>query len=380
MKRIYLDNAATTPISDAVFDAMLPFFKAQFGNPSSIHAEGRTARASIEKTRRDIAKALGAIPAEIFFTSGGTEANNTAIKCAVRDLGVRRIISSRIEHACVRNSIHALHSFEEVEVVYVDLHPNGSVDLTHLATVLAASDKKTLVSLMHSNNEIGTLNDIVAIGRLCEAHHAYFHTDTVQTIGYYPIDVNEMYVHFLSGSGHKLYGPKGAGFLYINKSIHLSPFIDGGGQERSMRSGTENVSGIIGLGKAVELAIQQMEAHQLYLDSLRKQFIKQIQSSSQLTEKTSFNGNLEEQYHAKVLSVNFDTNIPSDMLLFKLDLAGISASGGSACSSGALKGSSVLAALGVPAHLKTIRFSFSHYNTLEEIDWTIKKLEEIVNK
>ena len=379
MKRIYLDNAATTAISDEVLAAMLPFLKEQFGNPSSIHAEGRNARASIEKGRREIAKALGAISSEIFFTSGGTEANNTALKCAVRDLGVTRIISSPIEHACVRNSIQALESFEHIELVHVKLLPNGSADLDDLASLLAASDKKTLVSLMHSNNEIGTLNDIEAIGNICEAHNAYFHSDTVQTVGYYPIDVNKIKVHFLSGSGHKLYGPKGSGFLYINKNIHIAPFIDGGGQERTMRSGTENVSGIIGLSKAVELAVAGMEIHHQHLDSLRKTFIDLLKKSS-IAPKISFNGNLDAAYHAKVLSVNFDTTIPIDMLLFKLDLEHISASGGSACSSGAVKGSPVLSAIGVPEHYKTIRFSFSHLNTLEEIAITVKKLEEIIIK
>ena len=379
MKRIYFDNAATTPIAEEVFDAMLPFLKEQYGNPSSIHAEGRAVRASIEKSRRDIARALGAIPAEIFFTSGGTEANNTAIKCAVRDLGVTRIISSRIEHACVRNSIASLGDNEQVEIVYVRIHTNGSADLAHLTELLANSDKKTLVSLMHSNNEVGCLNDLDAIARLCQTHSAYFHTDTVQTIGYYPIDISQTPIHFLSGSGHKLYGPKGSGFLYINKNVHIAPLIDGGGQERSMRSGTENVAGIIGLAKALQLAIEKMEENRLHLEGLRKHFIQALLNSP-FASRVSFNGCLDDNYHAKVLSINFETSIPTDMLLFKLDLAGISASGGSACSSGALKGSSVLAALGVPTHLKTIRFSFSKYNTLEEVDLAVQKLAEILTK
>ena len=379
MKRIYFDNAATTPIAEEVFDAMLPFLKEQYGNPSSIHAEGRAVRASIEKSRRDIARALGAIPAEIFFTSGGTEANNTAIKCAVRDLGVTRIISSRIEHACVRNSIASLGDNEQVEIVYVRIHTNGSADLAHLTELLANSDKKTLVSLMHSNNEVGCLNDLDAIARLCQTHSAYFHTDMVQTIGYYPIDISQTPIHFLSGSGHKLYGPKGSGFLYINKNVHIAPLIDGGGQERSMRSGTENVAGIIGLAKALQLAIEKMEENRLHLEGLRKHFIQALLNSP-FASRVSFNGCLDDNYHAKVLSINFETIIPTDMLLFKLDLAGISASGGSACSSGALKGSSVLAALGVPTHLKTIRFSFSKYNTLEEVDLAVQKLAEILTK
>jgi len=376
MKRIYLDNAATTALAPEVMEAMLPFFMEQFGNPSSIHAEGRSARAAVEKSRRNIAKAIGASPAEIFFTSGGTEANNTALKGTVRDLGVSRIITSSIEHACVRNSVLSLERGEAVQVDFVRLDAFGRADLVHLAELLAASDKKTLVTLMHSNNEVGTLNDIVAIARICEQYNAFFHTDTVQTIGYFEIDVTKYPIHFLSGSGHKLHGPKGIGFLYVNKNIHIAPLIDGGGQERSLRSGTENVSGIIGLGKAVELALSQMPNWREQITALRNHFKKELEIN--FPTIISFNGDVEGKNHYKVLSVNFDAPVAADMLMFKLDLAGISVSGGSACSSGALKGSSVLLALGVPTKLKTIRFSFSHYNTREELDRTVDKLKEIL--
>jgi cysteine desulfurase len=376
MERIYLDNAATTPIIDEVFEAMLPFLKTHYGNPSSIHAEGRTARAALEKSRRNIAKTIGAAPSEIFFTSGGTEANNTAIKCAVRDLGVKRIISSKLEHACVRNSVLSMQAMD-VELVFVNTDAYGRADLNHLSELLKDQSKKTLVSLMHSNNEIGTLNDIEAIARLCETHQAYFHSDTVQTIGYFPIDLKKTPIHFVSGSGHKLYGPKGVGFLYINKNVHLSPLIDGGGQERQMRSGTENVASIVGLGKAVELAQKAMDTHRQHIDQLRAHFVQQLKEN--FGQIVSFNGDLEREYHYKVLNVNFDTPIASDMLLFKLDLAGISASGGSACSSGAMKGSAVLAALGVADHLRSVRFSFSHMNTIAEIDICIQKLKEILD-
>jgi cysteine desulfurase len=375
-KRIYLDNAATTFVSKEVLDCILPFFTENFGNPSSIYSEGRVARAAVEKSRRNISKILSAIPAEIFFTSGGTEANNTALKCAVRDLGVNRIISSPIEHACVRNSVLCLFKFENVEFEYVKLDQYGRADLEDLKLLLSSSSKKTLVSLMHSNNEIGTLNDIVSIGKLCADYNAYFHTDTVQTIGYYKINTAEFPVHFLSGSAHKLHGPKGSGFLYVNKNVQIGPFIDGGGQERTLRSGTENVTGIVGLGKAVEEAHSNMDAFRTKIESIRNYFLESLQSD--FKDLVSFNGDIYGQNHYKVLSVNFDTPIPSDMLMFRLDLAGISVSGGSACSSGSLKGSPVLHALGLPSHLRTIRFSFSHFNTEEEIDFTIEKLREIV--
>jgi cysteine desulfurase len=229
---------------------------------------------------------------------------------------------------------------------------------------------------MHSNNEIGTLNDIVSIGKLCEQYQAIFHTDTVQTVGYYDINTSEFPVHFLSGSAHKLHGPKGSGFLYVNKNIQIGPLIDGGGQERSLRSGTENVYGIIGLGKAVEEAMLHFEDTKSKISSLRNYFIQSLKNS--FNELVSFNGDVFGENHYKVLSVNFDTAVPSDMLMFRLDLAGISVSGGSACSSGSLKGSAVLQALGIPSHLRTVRFSFSQDNTTEELDYTIDNLKKII--
>jgi cysteine desulfurase len=375
MKRIYLDNAATTPISAEVFDAMLPFLKEQYGNPSSTHAEGRTARAAVEKSRRNVARIIKAVSAEIFFTSGGTEANNTALKCSVRDLGVKRIISSPIEHACVRNSMAALLRDECIEIQYVNIDKFGRADLNHLQELLT-DNVKTLVSLMHSNNEIGTINDIGAIAELCKQHQALFHTDTVQTLGYFDIDVQKTPIHFLSGSAHKLHGPKGIGFLFVNKNIHIAPLIDGGGQERTLRSGTENVPGIIGLGKAVEIAENASELWEQEISALKTYFISRLKDA--FAEKISFNGDCFGKSHFKVLSVNFDTTVAADMLMFKLDLAGISVSGGSACSSGALKASSVISALGVPDKLRTVRFSFSHYNSKEELDYTVSTLKAII--
>jgi cysteine desulfurase len=372
--RVYLDNAATTPLSDEVLEAMLPYLKGNYGNPSSTHQEGRTARAGIERARKTIAQALGATTSEICFTSGGTEANNMAIKCAVRDLGVQRVISSPIEHSCVFNTMKRLKQ-ENVEVELVKLDRFGRADLEDLGRLLSSSDKKTLVTLMHANNEVGTLNPIDKIAALCEEQGAYFHTDTVQSLGHLPIDVKAQKISFLSGSGHKLHGPKGVGFLYINKTNPIGAYIDGGGQERQMRSGTENVASIIGLGKAVETAIEELEPRHQAIETVRQYFITRLQEQF---PDVRFNGDYSDQYLFTVLNVSFKTTLPVNMLLFKLDLKGISASGGSACNSGAVGASRVIAALGEQEGYNAVRFSFSHYNTKEEIDYTLEKLQEIL--
>ncbi|MFK7799433.1 MAG: cysteine desulfurase family protein [Aureispira sp.] len=372
--RVYLDNAATTPLSEEVLNAMLPYLKGNFGNPSSTHQEGRTARAGIERARKIIAQALGASTSEICFTSGGTEANNMAIKCAVRDLGVERIISSPIEHSCVFKTVKRLKN-ESIEVELVKLDGNGRADLEHLGRLLDSSDKKTLVTLMHANNEVGTLNPIQKIASLCAEHGAYFHTDTVQSLGHLPIDIHNQPISFLSGSGHKLHGPKGVGFLYINKKNPIGAYIDGGGQERQMRSGTENVASIIGLGKAVETAIDELEPRRLEIEAVRQYFVEKLQTQF---PDIRFNGDYAGNYLFTVLNVSFKTTLPVNMLLFKLDLKGISASGGSACNSGAVGPSRVISALGEEEGYNAVRFSFSHYNSKEEIDYVMTKLQEIL--
>jgi len=372
--RIYLDNAATTPLSDDVLEAMLPYLKNNYGNPSSAHQEGRTARAGVERARKIVAQSLGASTSEIFFTSGGTEANNTAIKCSVRDLGVQRIISSPIEHSCVFNAVNRLRE-ENVEVETVKLEHCGKANLEDLERLLANSDKKTLVSLMHANNEVGTLNPIDKIGELCAKYGAYFHTDTVQSVGHLPIDTQKTNISFLSGSGHKLHGPKGVGFLYVNKKNAIDAYIDGGGQERKVRSGTENVASIIGLGKALEQAIKYIDKRREDIEVVRNYFIEQLKSNFPTVK---INGDYAGEYLFTVLNLSFKTTIPVNMLLFKLDLKGISASGGSACNSGAVKGSRVLGHLGVSEEYTSVRFSFSHYNTKAEVDYTIAQLKEIL--
>ncbi|MCU0349020.1 MAG: cysteine desulfurase [Saprospiraceae bacterium] len=373
--RIYLDNAATTQLLPAVIEAMCNVMESHYGNPSSIHAEGRAMRAVIEEARKKVAKLIGASIGEVFFTSGGTESSNMALKCAVRDLGVQRIISQPIEHHCVLHTLEVLeHQGVVVEMVRVD--DRGRLDYYHLEELLQNDlGTRTLVSLMHANNEIGTMTNMERISRLCENYGAYYHSDTVQTMGHFPFDVSKTKIHFLTGGAHKFHGPKGEGFIYINHEAMLKPFIDGGGQERNMRGGTENVYGIVGLAKALELACEHLDEHRSHIEQLRSHLMQRLKEEF---EDVKFNGDLDGDSLYTVLSVSFPPSAKSDLLLLLLDIAGVSASGGSACSSGAEAGSHVLAAIGADPARKTIRFSFSHLNTIEEMDALVEKLKGIV--
>ncbi len=374
--RIYLDNASTTQISQEVLDVMIPAMQAHYGNPSSIHAEGRQVRAAIENARKTIANQLNASIGEIFFTSGGTESNNMAIKCAVRDLGVKRIISSPIEHHCVLHTLDHLREHHGVEVHLLKVDAHGRINYEELATVLSMADApKTLVSLMHANNEIGTLLDMNKVSELCQSNNALFHSDTVQTMTHFPIDVEELKIDFFSGSAHKFHGPKGVGFIYINGNNNIKPLLDGGSQERNMRGGTENVYGIVGIAKAMELACTNMSAWKETICDTRDYLIEQLKNR---VEDIQFNTPLDEESLYTVLSVSFPKSDRSEMLLLGLDIAGISCSGGSACTSGSEKGSHVVEALNADPGRKTIRFSFSHYNTREDIDQLMVVLEKLV--
>ena len=372
--KVYLDNAATTPLAKEALDEMLPFLTDNFGNPSSIHSYGRKSRAAIEKARKIVAAAINASTAEVFFTSCGTESNNMVIKQSVKKLGVKRIISSPIEHHCVLHSVET-EGREGVQVEMVKINEFGQIDYDHLESLLSSSNAKTLVSLMHSNNEIGTLLDLERVSALCEKYNAYFHTDTVQTIGYYPIDVQKLKVHFLSGSGHKFHGPKGIGFVYINPIAQLSPFIDGGSQERNMRAGTENLYGIIGLGKALDMAITDMGSTREYINELRQYMKSKL--DNELAD-VSYNGFTDDRSHYKVLSVSLPLNNKTDLIVFNLDIAGIAASAGSACTSGSEVGSHVLAGINASKDRKAVRFSFSKHNTKEEIDYVVEELKKMV--
>jgi len=372
--RVYFDNAATTALAREALDEMLPYLTENFGNPSSIHSYGRKSRAAIEKARKIVAGAINASSAEVFFTSCGTESNNMVIKQSVKKLGVQRIISSPIEHHCVLHSVQT-EAGEGIKTEMVKINSFGEVDYEYLESLLKSSDEKTLVSLMHSNNEIGTLLDLERVSALCELYGAYFHTDSVQTVGYYPIDVQKLKIHFLSGSGHKFHGPKGVGFVYINSAAALSPFIDGGSQERNMRAGTENIYGIVGLGKALEMAITDMERTRQYIAELRQYMKSKL--DNELAD-VSYNGFTDDRGHYKLLSVSLPLNNKTDLIVFNLDIAGIAASAGSACTSGSEVGSHVLAGINAPQDRKAVRFSFSKHNTKEEIDYVVEELKKMV--
>lgn len=373
-RRIYFDNAATTPVDPIVIRTVADALANHYGNPSSIHAEGRAARAAIEQARKTVARYLNASVGEVFFTSGGTESNNMALKCAVRDLGVRRIISSPLEHHCVLHSLESLGRHEGVRIEVLKTDSRGHIDTGHLRALLSDEGLKTLVSLMYANNEIGTMINLDEISGICAEAGALFHSDTVQTIGYFPIDLTKTKIGFISGSAHKFHGPKGVGFIYISNENQIKPFIDGGSQERNMRAGTENLHSILGMAKALELACSQMEERAAIIRDLRGYMIRKL---TERFEEVTVNGDVDNG-HYKILSVEFPPSPKSDLLLFSLDIAGISVSGGSACSSGADAGSHVMAAIKPASDGKTIRFSFSHFNTREEVDIVVEKLAEIL--
>lgn len=375
MTRIYFDNAATTALDKEVLDAMLPYLTDHFGNPSSIYSYGRESRLAVETARKTVAKILNANPGEIFFTSGGTESDNMAIASAIHDLGCRHIITSPIEHHAV---LHAVEHFDRDDVVsssFVKVLPDGHVDLNDLEEQLAAQTKRCLVSLMHANNEIGNLLDIYKAGEICKKYNAIFHSDTVQTVGHYKIDLRNKPVHFATGAGHKFHGPKGVGILYINDNIKVRPMIHGGGQERNMRAGTENTYGIVGFAKALELADAGMEKDSAYIQSLKTYMIEQLE---QQIAGVQFNGDYKGQSLYTVLNVSFPKTEKSEMILFNLDMQGICVSGGSACSSGADVGSHVIRAINNNPNLVPVRFSFSRHNTKEEIDQVIARLKELL--
>ncbi|MEI6487434.1 MAG: cysteine desulfurase family protein [Bacteroidota bacterium] len=373
---VYLDNAATTPLDKEVLDAMLPYMTEHFGNPSSIHAYGRKTRSAIEMARKSVAKLLNVSPSELFFTSGGTEANNMAIRCSVHDLGIKHAISSRIEHHAVLHTLEVLEEEGLIKLSFVNLTKNGHIDLNHLEELLKGN-VRSLVSLMHANNEIGNLLPMKEVSDLCAQYDAIFHSDTVQTMGHYALDLQKTKVHFINCAAHKFHGPKGVGFIYINGDVKIRPFIHGGSQERNMRGGTENLYGIIGLAKALEIAMRDMDEVREKISGLKQYMVDELRAAIPGVE---FNGSCLENNLYTVLSVRFPKTDTAEMFLFSLDIAGIAASGGSACTSGSDKGSHVLQALGVEMNQPSVRFSFSKYNTKEEVDYTVSKLKEMYSR
>ncbi len=371
---VYFDNAATTPIDEEVLEAMMPYLKEHFGNPSTLYSFGRDTRAAVEEARKTVAQLINAQPSEIIFTSGATEANNMAIKGAVMYLGVERIITSPIEHHCVEYSVDFCRDHLQTEVSMVKIDDRGNVDLDDLNRLLAGTSKKTLVTLMHANNEIGTLLEIEKVGAMCRQYHALFHSDTVQTFAHLPIDVQKMQVDFITGAAHKFHGPKGAGFLFMRKQNKVQSLIHGGGQERGFRAGTENVYGIVGLAAAAKKAYAHLEQDATYIKSIKDYFIEQLKLNFR---DIDFNGNIDDRSLYTVLNVSFPPNDKSALLLFTLDMEGICCSGGSACGSGASAGSHVVRALHKDENRVSIRFSFSKHNTKEEVDYVVSKLKQI---
>ncbi len=375
MNRIYLDNAATTALDPQVLQTMMPYFTEKFGNPSSIYSYGRETRMAIETARKTVAKILNAHPAEIFFTSGGTESSNTAIAAAVRDLDCKHIITSAIEHHAVSHSVDHLNYLNMAEVSYVKLLPNGHVDTKDLENLLAQSNKKTLVTLMHANNEIGNILDIDVVGNLCKKYNAIFHSDTVQTVGHFPFDLRNTPVHFITGAAHKFHGPKGVGILYINENVKIKPFVHGGAQERNMRAGTENLYGIVGFARALEIATANYKTDCAYIASLKFYMMNALKKH---IIGVAFNGDVQGKSLYTVLSASFPKTEKSEMLLFNLDINNICASGGSACTSGADQGSHVINAINNNPNQVTVRFSFSKHNTTAEVDMVVEKLKDLV--
>lgn len=378
--KVYFDSAATTQVRDEVIVKMQEALKDCYGNPSSSHGFGRTSKTLIEKARKTIAGYLNASPREIIFTSGGTEADNMVLHCAVRDLDVKTIITSRIEHHAVLHTVEQLADEYGVKVHYTDLEQCGTPSLEHLESLLKADDSKKLVSLMHVNNEIGNILDIDTVAGLCKEHGALFHSDTVQSVGHYKIDVKETPVDFMAVAAHKFHGPKGVGFAFIRKDSGLQPFIFGGEQERGYRAGTESVHNIVGLEEAMRLSYDNLEEESAYVKGLKQYFIETLSAAM---PGTKFNGNCSESAKSTYTLVNANLPMPPEkalILLFHLDINGIACSKGSACQSGSSNGSHVLSQILPDIYMDrpSLRFSFSKYNTKEEIDYTVKVLKDFV--
>lgn len=369
--RVYLDNAATTPMAPEVVAAMSDVLVNHFGNPSSTHSYGRSSKALLETARRNIARHLNCASSDLFFTSGGTEADNLACHIAVQELGVKRIISTSIEHHAVGHTVEMYRDRYNVQLHNLSLDAQGHIDLSELDALLK-DPIPTLVSLMHANNEIATLIPLSQIAQLCRSYGAYFHSDTVQTMGHYAFDLKALDVDFITCAAHKFHGPKGIGFLYVNKRIKMAPMILGGSQERGFRGGTENLAGIVGLSKAFDLAYEDLQGHQTYVQGLKSYMMGRLKDHF---SDIAFHGDTTPEGSLyTVLNVCFPPTEKASMLLFTLDLKGVAVSGGSACTSGAAKGSHVLEGIGADMTRPNVRFSFSRYTTREEIDFALEQV------
>ena len=377
MNAIYLDNAATTNVYPEVIEVMQSSMAENFGNPSSIHQFGRKAKSSVETARKNIAKHFNVSATEIIFTSSGTEADNLILHNAVLNLGVARIIISKIEHHAVLHTSKFLQKSENITLEYVNVDNKGSVDITHLEELLQSSKVKTLVSLMMINNEIGTILNIDKIANLCKQNKALFHSDTVQAIGHYKIDLQKSNLDFMVASAHKFHGPKGVGFAFFRKGFGILPMLHGGDQEKGARSSTENVHAILGMEKALEIAHKELQQDKNYIESLKVYFISELKKISEGIQFNGFSADLDKSSYT-ILNVRFPVN--NDMLLFSLDLAGIAVSGGSACQSGSNKGSHVLSEIlfNGEEDKTSIRFSFSKFTKKADLDFTVSKLQTLL--
>lgn len=377
---VYFDNAATTKVRNEVVDEISNVLKNCFGNPSSTHSFGRSAKSYIETSRKSVAKILNCEPGEIIFNSGGTESDNSILKCAVKDLGVKHIISSKIEHHAVIHTLDELES-DGIQIHYVRIKENGQVDVKSLEKLLKSLDEPKLVTLMYVNNEIGNILDIESVSQLCQKYNSFFHSDAVQAVGHYRIDLKSLKIDFLTSAGHKFNGPKGVGFTYINKSTKIKSFICGGPQERGLRAGTESVHNIVGMTKALEIADRNMNNETDYVKSIKKYMIDSLVNLFPNIHFNGESGDLNKSTYT-VLSVTFPiTNDKAAMLDFHLDLKGIACSKGSACQSGSSEGSHVLSEIQTDSlkRLPSVRFSFSHDNKKEEVDYLIETLKEFID-
>ncbi len=382
MQKVYFDSAATTEVRPEVITKMVSVLKEDFGNPSSIHGYGRSAKNHIEQARKNIANYLGVKASEIIFTSGGTEADNLVINSVVRDLKVTHIITSKIEHHAVLHTVQEIESRNDILVSYVGIQPDGTIDYEHLESLLSSSKEKTLVSLMHVNNEVGTILDIDRVGKLCKQHEAIFHSDMVQSVGHYEVNLSEIDVDYTAVSAHKFHGPKGIGFAYIRKNSGLKPLIFGGEQERGYRAGTESVHNIAGMDEALRLSYENLEEEKSYIQNLKQYFIDTLKSK---IEGVKFNASCCDAKKSTYTLINVCLPVSVEkagILLFHLDINGIACSKGSACQSGSSKGSHVLTEILSDEDLQkpSIRFSFSKYNTKEEVDYVVDVLKKFIEE
>lgn len=381
MKKIYLDNASTTKLYPEVIEVMKQVIKENYGNPSSIHSLGQEAKSLIENARKSIAQCIKSLTSEIIFTSCGTESNNFIIRSCVEDLNVRTIITTQIEHKSVLETVSNLNKkYLDLDLIFLPIKLNGDYSIKNLDKILSKIQKKTLVTLMHANNEIGNLIDFLKIGNICKKYNAFFHSDTVQTIGNFNISLQDLPIDFISASSHKFHGPKGVGFAYIKKSIKLKSLINGGGQERNLRSGTENLYGIVGMQKALELSIKHYHNNRIQIEKVKSYAIKQFKNAFSNVKFGGKSDNLNESIYT---ILNILLPFKDELISFKLDLKGILISQGSACNSGKTNFYNIINQLSNQQNFNLytpIRISFSSENTIEEIDYLIKSIKEIALK